>query len=51
MYNFDVSDQMEDNPEQHIVIDGSINIPKPEVGGGFKPEVDDWNEEIYDIDI
>ena len=51
MYNFDVSAQMENNPEQHIVIKGDINIPKPEVGGGFKPEVDDWKEYEYDIDI
>lgn len=51
MYNFDVSDQMEDNPAQHIVIEGDINIPQPEVGGGFRPEVDEWKEEIYDIDI
>ena len=51
MYNFDVSDQMENNPEQHIVIRGDIDIPKPEVGGGFKPEVDDWKEYEYDIDI
>ncbi len=51
MYNFDVSEQMENNPEQHIVIRGDINIPKPEVGGGFKPEVDDWKEYEYDIEI
>lgn len=51
MYNFDVSEQMENNPSQHIVINGDINIPKPEVGGGFKPEVDDWREHNYDIDI
>lgn len=51
MYNFDVSDQMENNPKQHIVIDADINIPKPEVGGGFKPELEDWNEHRYDIDI
>ena len=51
MYNFDVSEQMENNPEQHIVIKGDINIPKPEIGGGFKPEVDDWKEYEYDIDI
>ena len=52
MYNFDVSDQMEDNPKQHIVIRGAdINIPKPEVGSGFKPVVDDWKEYEYDIDI
>lgn len=51
MYNFDVSDQMENNPKQHIVINGDISIPKPEVGSGFRPEVDDWKEFEYDIDI
>lgn len=51
MYNFDVSDQMENNPRQHIVINGDINIPKPEVGGGFAPTVDDWKEFEYDVDI
>ena len=51
MYNFDVSDQMENNPEQHIVIDGEISIPKPEIGGGFKPDVEDWKEFEYDIEI
>jgi hypothetical protein len=51
MYNFDVSAQMENNPSQHIVIDDDINIPKPEIGGGFKPDVDNWKEYEYDIDI
>ena len=51
LYNFDVSDQMVSNPKQHIVIRGDINIPKPEIGGGFKPEVEDWKEHEYDIDI
>ncbi len=51
MYNFDVSDQMENNPEQHIVIKTEIKIPKPEVGGGFRPEVDDWKEHKFDIKI
>ena len=51
MYNFDVSDQMENNPRQHIVINGDIDIPKPEVGGGFAPTVDDWKEFEYDVDI
>ena len=51
MYNFDVSDQMEDNPLQHIVINGEIDIPQPEVGGGFAPTVDEWKEFIYDIEI
>ncbi len=51
MYNFDVSDQMENNPAQHIVIKANINIPKPEIGGGFRPEVDNWKEYKYDIEI
>ena len=51
MYNFDVSDQMENNPEQKIYIKADINIPKPEAGGGFKPEVDGWYEHNYDIEI
>lgn len=51
MYNFDVSDQMENNPKQHIIIRGDINIPKPEIGGGFAPVVDDWKEFEYDVDI
>jgi hypothetical protein len=28
-----------------------INIPKPETGGGFKPDVDGWYEHNYDIEI
>lgn len=51
MSNFDISDQMIDNPERKIVINADIDIPKPEVGGGFMPEVDDWKEYEYDIDI
>lgn len=51
MYNFDISSQMVNNPEQHIVIEHDINIPRPEVGGGFKPEIEDWEERQYDIDI
>jgi hypothetical protein len=46
-----VSDQMENNEKQHIYINADINIPKPEVWGGFKPEVDEWKEYIYDIII
>ena len=42
---------MENNEKQHIYINADINIPKPEVGGGFKPEVDDWEENVYDIEI
>jgi hypothetical protein len=51
MFNFDVSDQMDNNPEQKIYIKADINIPKPETGGGFKPDVDGWYEHNYDIEI
>lgn len=51
LYNFNVSSQMEDNPEQHIHISYPVDIPKPTDGGGFRPEVDDWNEFIYDVII
>lgn len=51
MYTYDVSAQMENNPEQHIIIEDDINIPAPDVGGGFKPSVDNWEEFEYDIDI
>lgn len=51
LHNFDVSSQMENNPEQHIVINADIDIPKPEAGGGFEPSVDNWREFEYDIDI
>lgn len=51
LYNFDVSSQMENNPEQHIVINTDIEIPRPESGGGFEPSVDKWKEFEYDIDI
>lgn len=51
LYNFDVSSQMGNNPEQHIVINADIEIPEPMVGGGFEPSVDNWDEFEYDIDI
>ncbi|MBQ2026908.1 MAG: DUF5119 domain-containing protein [Alistipes sp.] len=51
MYNFDVSEQMVNNPKQHIYINADINIPKPEIGSGFRPEVEGWKEYEYDIDI
>ncbi|MDE7380994.1 MAG: DUF5119 domain-containing protein [Muribaculaceae bacterium] len=49
---FDVTDQVRNAPDPrnvHIVIDG-LELPKPIAngGGGFKPEVNDWNDiEIY----
>ena len=51
-YNFDISDQFINNPERKIVVTTDINVPKPEFGGGgFKPEIDDWEEEHTDIEI
>lgn len=50
MFTWDVTDQMENAPDQKhikIVLDG-VPIPKPIVNGsGFHPDIDDWfNEEI-----
>lgn len=51
-YNFDISDQFVNNPERKIIINTDINIPRPEFGGGgFKPSVDDWDEEHTDIEL
>lgn len=51
-YNFDISDQFLDNPERKIIVNTDINIPRPEFGGGgFKPSVDDWDEEHTDIEL
>lgn len=51
-YNFDISDQFLNNPERRIVVTTDIDIPKPEYGGGgFKPSVDDWDEEHTDIEL
>lgn len=51
-YRFDVSDQVNNAPDKrnvHIVIDG-LSLPKPIVnGGGFHPEVDEW--ETINIDM
>ncbi len=51
-YTFDVTDQVHNAPDQrnvHIIIDG-LPLPKPITnGGGFHPEVDDW--ESIEIDI
>ena len=45
-YDFDVTDQVHNSPdpyEIHIVLE-DLPFPKPVVnGGGFKPDVDEWN--------
>lgn len=53
----DITDEFLDNPEKYIYIEeDEIVVPDPPTpppgsGGGFHPEVEDWNEEHYDITI
>ena len=61
-FNFDVSSQFADNPEQIIRVktgeDGNpdIVIDEPDIpdgggGGGLAPEVDEWDDIVIDIPI
>lgn len=55
-FNFDVTDQFEDNPEQIICIKtADMVIDEPDItgdgGGGLAPEVDEWDDIIIDIPI
>lgn len=54
-YVFDVTDQFDnpDNTNHEIDVDDEINVPKPGggSGGGFQPDIDDWDDEHTDIDI
>jgi hypothetical protein len=53
-YTYDVTGQINSAPDPqnvHIVLDG-LPLPKPIVnGGGFKPEVDEWNTVDVDIEM
>lgn len=53
-YTYDVTDQIHSAPNQrdvHIVLDG-LPLPKPIVnGGGFQPDVDDWQSVNVDIEM
>ena len=54
-YNtYDVTDQVSQAPDPrhvHIVVSG-LNIPKPMLsGGGFEPDVQDWNDVTVDINM
>ena len=53
IFDVDVSDQFVDNPEQIIRVVTEIDIPEPEKseGGGFQPEVDEWDDIHTDIII
>ena len=55
-FDFDVSDQFPDNPEQEIYVKTEdIVIDEPDVpessGGGLAPEVDEWDDVIIDIPV
>lgn len=53
-YPFNVTDQVVNAPDPrnvHIVIDG-LPLPKPIVnGGGFQPEVDEWDPIYIDLEM
>ena len=52
VYHFDVSDQFNEQNTRHlIVIDEPIEVKPPDNSGGFKPEVDDWEDIETDIII
>ncbi len=46
----EITDQF-DNPDRVIIINDSIDIPKPDEAGGIAPTVEEWKEEIHDIPI
>ena len=49
-FHFDVTSDFFDNPESHIKVDNPIEIEEPKVeGGGFVPEVEDWESVNKDI--
>ncbi len=53
-YVFDVTDQFDNPDNTDHIIEVSDPIDVPDSGsdsGGFKPDVDDWDEEHKDIDI
>lgn len=52
MFQYDVTDQFEDNEQRYIVIEEPLVIEEPKVeGGGFQPVVDDWDEIVTDIEL
>ena len=51
-HHFDVTDQFDENKDHLIIVDEPVEIEKPQTGGGgFAPEVDDWEDVNTDIII
>jgi hypothetical protein len=51
-FNFDITDKCRNNAQRHIIIEEPITIVESEGGGGgFKPEVDDWEDINTDINL
>ena len=52
VYHYDVSDQFNEQNTNHLIlIEDEITIKEPEGGGGFKPEVEDWEDIETDVII
>ena len=51
IHHFDVTDQFDGNDEHLIIVDKPIKVEPPKSGGGFAPEVDDWEDVETDIII
>lgn len=50
-FHFDITEQFNDNDEMILVVEDDIKIEKPQGGGGFAPEVDDWKDVITNIEL
>ena len=52
MHQFEVTDQFYNNPDRYILIEEKLVVEEPKVeGGGFQPEVEDWEEIKTDINL
>ena len=51
-YHFDVTEQFDNNEQRYILIENPIVVEEPKVtGGGFKPEVDQWEDIRTEINL
>jgi hypothetical protein len=52
LWKIDVTEQMYGpDSTNEIIIDYRITIPDTDAGGGFTPEVDDWDEDVTYVPI